>query len=290
MQLWDKWVLTLDYALNHSHEALIVDPIPIVHDVRVAQINARQRGMVHHQATKRLLKPSPIYIVVPQFETNHTIVAFYAVDQIIKTLTKIVQAQIDSRIELRICQDSGKDLRRKFRKPLVSKHQLLLGHFMDNWDEPLELQVKIFAQLEILLPNLEQVDPFIAHVRLEIQCYVALISATVFTVGHMRDSAVQVRDEGWLIYFFAQALIRFHTRQTCIVDSLHVWELIQGDVVALDSRIWFQFKFGLASLLRIISVADRLVCVIEWGEGWTFFIIFGGLCILVTRVELLKTR
>jgi hypothetical protein len=93
-------VLTLDYALNHSHETLIVDPIPIVHDVRVAQINARQRGMVHHQATKRLLKPSPIYIVVPQFETNHTIVAFYAVDQIIKTLAEIVQAQIDSRIEL----------------------------------------------------------------------------------------------------------------------------------------------------------------------------------------------
>lgn len=161
---------------------------------------------------------------------------------------------------------------------------------MDNWDEPLELQVKILAQLEILLPNLEQVDPFIAHVRLEIQCHVALISATVFTVGHMRDSAVQVRDEGWLIYFFAQALIRLHTRQTCIVDSLHVWELIQGDVVALNPRIWLLFKFGLASLLRIISVADRIVCVIEWGEGWTFFIIFGGLCILVTRVELLKTR
>jgi len=48
--------------------------------------------------------------------------------------------------------------------------------------------------------------------RLEIQCYVALISATIFIVGHVRDSVVQVRDEGWLIYFFAQALIRLHTR------------------------------------------------------------------------------
>ena len=67
--------------------------------------------MLHHQATERLLKSPAIYIVVPQSETNYTIVAFYAVDQIFKTLAEIVQTQIDCRVELRIRQNSGKDLR-----------------------------------------------------------------------------------------------------------------------------------------------------------------------------------
>ena len=103
--------MTLDYALDHSHETLIVDPIPIVHNLRVAQINTRQRGVLNHQATERFLKPPTIYIVVPQSETNYTIVAFDAVDQLFKTLAEIVQTQIDCRVELRIRQNSGKDLR-----------------------------------------------------------------------------------------------------------------------------------------------------------------------------------
>ena len=76
--------------------------------------------------------------------------------------SKIVKAQVDTRVLTRRCLKNPPDnLARQVRETLISDYKLPKWLFVYHLDESLELLVESFAELEVFLSCLEEVDPLV---------------------------------------------------------------------------------------------------------------------------------
>ena len=79
----DQGLITFDNALDKSNEALVIDSISIVHNIRVSKIHRSQGWMLKQQWTEGFLKSSTINIVVSESQADNSIITLDAIDQLI---------------------------------------------------------------------------------------------------------------------------------------------------------------------------------------------------------------
>ena len=116
--------------------------------------------------------------------------------------------------------------------------------------------------------------------------HVGLIAEVMINFVESHLTVVNISDEGGLLNIFIDWFRWLNTRQQItVLNRLNIRKLVECDIIRANSSVGSLFDFIFNNLLQVLPLGHRFGCDCDR----KCFMMFCGLCVLMTWIELFKT-